>query len=156
MQENYSNPIDALLRQLVKEEVESYLSKLTFPDGSISIKSFEIFGWRKPREKLKKFYNELLSRGFIGCQYESFEAIFLGNPEPINWLSSTKNLVYIFNRLVYFDIIYKKKNFHLLLAQNFLDKHNQKLNTDSLKTTLCRVISVHSGGDLDDIIKLCN
>jgi hypothetical protein len=158
MQENLSHQLHSLLRQLIKEEIEIYMKNEGSPSESASVilsKPACIFGWRKPKEKLNKLYSELLSRGFIGCSYDAFEAIFLGKPEPINWLSTLRNLVYIFNRLVYMDAIHKKDNFHLLLAQNFLNKYNQKLNTDTLKTTLSRTISDPPENDLEKIIAIC-
>ncbi|HKR04785.1 MAG TPA: hypothetical protein VJY62_09115 [Bacteroidia bacterium] len=154
MQEDLSHQLHNLLRQIVKEEIENYM-KSSSDSAIIEYKPACIFGWRKTEEKLNKFHTELLSRGFIACSYETFEAIFLGTPEPINWLSTLRNLVYIFNRLVYIDAINKKENFHLLLAQNFLNKYNQKLNTNTLKTTLSRTISDPPENDLEKIIAIC-
>jgi hypothetical protein len=159
MQENLSYQLQILLRQIVKEEIEIYMKNEGFLLASTSITLSPpacIFGWQKPKEKLNKLYSELLSRGFIGCSYDAFEAIFLGKPEPINWLSTLRNLVYIFNRLVYTGAISKKDNFHLLLAQNFLNKYNQKLNTDTLKTTLSRTLNDPPENDLEKIIAICH
>jgi hypothetical protein len=157
MQNENVNQLDHALRQLIREEIQLY-----FRDSDESdIKkiprnlSVSIFGWRKSKEKLKRFYYELLSRGFINSSYEDFEPIFLGNPKPIYWLSSLKNLVYIFDRLIFIDAINKKENFHVLLVRNFLNGKNQHLNANTLKSTLNRIKNGKTSKELDTIIAFC-
>lgn len=158
MQDNISHQFDGILRQLIQEEIENYFNRVGLPriERNHTMQTVCIFGWRKSTEKLRKLFLELKSRGYISCSYESFEAIFLHQPLPINWLSSIKNLVYVFSGLVINDSIYRNEKFHLLLAQNFLDKRNQQLKTDTLKTTLCRFDKGEKKKDLELILSVCN
>lgn len=142
-----------LTRQIVLEELSIQKNGTNDASSFITISSFSsIFGWVLGEDKLYKLFIELISRGFIACPFEEFKLHFLGTSTRLTklvWLSSSKNLLYIFHKLILIDALPKKENFHSVLCEHFVDKRNKSLNRNSLKSLFYKVQNNSFNKDLD-------
>jgi len=96
-------------------------------------------GWLKGANALMIFLNLLKNKGFVTCDFNFLRIHFEGTEQPqtkIIWQANLNELVYLFDRLRDEGIIPLRKNPHILLQENFLDKYEKPLNAGSLRTLL--------------------
>jgi hypothetical protein len=165
MESNLSQQLESLIRQIAKDE---FLLLMNIPSGTGSISSqsntqsiplnniiFHKIGWLKGGKSLHLLYALFISYGFITCSPTLFKAHFLGseaNTERIVWLTHLKFLVYIFDRLMAVKFIPENRNFHQLIAENFLDKKGKMLKRGSLRSSLNEVRSSKMDQTIEDLL----
>ncbi len=125
-----------------KERTEQFPGVITFSNPIIIKK----FGWLICKASIQKLHELLLSNGFILCEYKMFMLHFTGaeqSVEKITWLANLNELTYLFTRIREEGVIPNHRFPHKLLQENFLDKYQEPLNANSLRTLLEKGVANH-------------
>jgi len=145
--------IMAALTELKEQEPDKFIELFYLLPENLSITKI---GWLKDEIGLKLFYNLLIKHEFVCCDFAFCRIHFEGEGKPqskIIWQANLNELVYLFARLREEGIIPLHKNPHILLQDNFLDKYEKPIKSQSLRTLLEKGIKNSNRVELiDDII----
>lgn len=145
METKLAYQLENLIRQIVRDEIDVIINEglineerlEQIGDKLISISSK--IGWLKGEKPLLKFYELLISHGFISCDFEIFKPHFIGSEkvtESVKWLTYTKHLVYLFDQLIICKFIPENNKPHQLLKEHFIDMRGHNPNNGCLRSLL--------------------